>query len=93
MRKKSEWAPWFSRVSPENSASVAKINVFPFVEQGCNWNGLDDQNNLQYTQYIVKASNIDGMIDLGSNINMPEDPEHFENKDQARHTFMGIAGW
>ncbi|MCK9522577.1 MAG: N,N'-diacetylchitobiose phosphorylase [Proteobacteria bacterium] len=69
-----------------------KIRAFPFIEHGCNWNALDDWNNLQYTQYIVKAEVVDGILDMGSNVNMPRDPEHFENKDQARHTFMGIAG-
>ncbi|MBN2804423.1 MAG: N,N'-diacetylchitobiose phosphorylase [Deltaproteobacteria bacterium] len=68
-----------------------KLKVFPFVEQGCNWNALDDSNNLQYTQYIDAAKVVDSIIDIGSNINMPEDPLHFENKDQARHTFMGLV--
>ncbi|MBN2340593.1 MAG: N,N'-diacetylchitobiose phosphorylase [Deltaproteobacteria bacterium] len=75
-----------------NSGKARKLRVFPLVEWGCNWNALDDQANLQYTQYIVKAKIETGIIDMGSNINMPEDVEHFQNKDQARHVFMGITG-
>lgn len=82
---------WKIRVA-NTGDNARKIRVFPLVEFGCNWNALDDQANLQYTQYIVKAKVEGNIIDMGSNINMPEDPDHFENKDQARHTFMALAG-
>ncbi len=68
------------------------ISAFPFIETQNNWNALDDGMNLQYTQYIAKAEVEGNMIDLGSNINMPEDPEHFENKDQKRHMFFILHG-
>ncbi|VGO17214.1 Cellobiose phosphorylase [Pontiella desulfatans] len=68
------------------------VSVFPFVEPQCNWNAEDDGTNLQYTQYIAATAYEDGVIDIGSNINMPTDPEHFENKDQARHTFFALDG-
>ncbi len=82
---------WKIRVA-NTGENARRIRVFPLVEFGCNWNALDDQANLQYTQYIVKARVEGNIIDMGSNINMPEDPDHFENKDQARHTFMALAG-
>jgi N,N'-diacetylchitobiose phosphorylase len=74
------------------SDRTRRINLFPCVEPQCNWSAMDDMNNLQYNQYILTTRLADGVIDIGSNINMPEDPEHFTNKDQARHTFFGLAG-
>ncbi len=68
------------------------ISSFTFVEYGCNWNAADDMINLQYTQYIAKMSMADGIIDHGSNIHLPEMHDNFEEKDQGRHTFQGIAG-
>lgn len=72
--------------------SARKLKVFPFVEPQCNWNAEDDMKNLQYNQYITLTDFKDGIIDIGSNINMPEDVADFTNKDQARHSFFGLAG-
>jgi len=69
-----------------------KISVFPFIEPQCNWNATDDVKNLQYNQYITRTGLIEGIIDIGSNVNMPEDPERFTNKDQKRHTFFALGG-
>lgn len=74
------------------SDKFRKINVFSVIEPQCNWNAEDDTKNLQYTHYISRTEFIDGMVDIGSNVNMPEDPEHFINKDQKRHTFFALAG-
>ncbi len=81
------------KVEVKNTGNrTRKVSVFPFIEPQCNWNATDDMKNLQYTQYIAKSSFVDGIIDIGSNVNMPEDPERFVNKDQKRHTFFAIAG-
>ncbi len=69
-----------------------KLQAFTYVEYACNWNAADDLDNLQYTQYISKMEVVDGIIDHGSNVNLPEMPENFEEKDQGRHTFMAIVG-
>jgi cellobiose phosphorylase len=69
-----------------------KASLFPFVETQCNWNAVDDNFNLQYTQYIARTDWVYGMLDIGSNVNMPADPGNFQNKDQKRHTFFGLAG-
>ena len=74
------------------SDRIRSISAFPYIEPQCNWNSVDDTHNLQYTQYIVKTNFVNGIIDIGSNINMPEDPDHFEEKDQARHLFFAVAG-
>ena len=68
------------------------LRAFTFVEFACNWNLMDDMNNLQYTQYIIKTSFTNGIIDHGSNVFIPSQPDNFQEKDQARHTFIGIAG-
>ena len=75
-----------------NDDKTRKINAVPFIEPQCNWNAEDDGTNLQYTQYISKTTYKDGVIDIGSNVNMPQDPEHFENKDQKRHSFFALSG-
>lgn len=69
-----------------------KLRAIPYLEPQCNWNAEDDNINLQYTQYISKTENVDGMLDIGSNVNMPRDPENFTNKDQKRHTFFALSG-
>jgi len=81
------------RVRVRNADSMGRIvSVFPYVEPQCNWNAEDDTRNLQYTQYIISTKNEGGILNFGSNVNMPEDPENFTNKDQARHTFFGLVG-
>ncbi len=69
-----------------------KLRLFTFVEYACNWNAQDDLHNLQYTQYISKMDVVDGIIDHGMNVNLPEMPDDFEEKDQGRHTFLGVVG-
>ncbi|WP_269538854.1 GH36-type glycosyl hydrolase domain-containing protein [Cerasicoccus fimbriatus] len=81
------------RITVTNTGKQARhLKVFPCVEPQCNWSAEDDTKNLQYNQYISVTTGTQNLIDIGSNINMPEDPGHFENKDQARHTFFGLAG-
>jgi len=82
---------WKVTVS-NDSAEPRHLKLFPCIEPQCNWSAEDDTKNLQYNQYICATSGNRQLIDIGSNVNMPEDPEHFENKDQERHTFFGLAG-
>ena len=86
-----EFEVWRVRVT-NNDSKKRSLRAFTFVEFASNWNMLDDQNNLQYTQYIIKTSYQDGFIDHGSNLFMPEDLANFQNKDQARHSFIGVVG-
>lgn len=80
------------KITLENTDSRARtLSVFPFLEPQCNWNATDDMKNLQYTQYIASTQIIDGILDIASNVNMPEDLENFTNKDQKRHTFFGVS--
>jgi N,N'-diacetylchitobiose phosphorylase len=75
-----------------NSKKKRKLSLFTYVEYGCNWNAFDDLVNLQFTQYIITMGCKDGIIDHGTNVNIPPKPEDFQFKDQGRHTFIGIAG-
>jgi cellobiose phosphorylase len=82
---------WHLKITNQDKHS-RKLRLFTFVEYACNWNVTDDLNNLQYVQYISKMKFLDGMIDHGSNVNLPEMPDQFEEKDQGRHTFLAVAG-
>jgi cellobiose phosphorylase len=86
-----EFEVWRIRVTNTDSKKRS-LRAFTYVEFASNWNMNDDQNNLQYTQYIVKTAYQDGFIDHGNNLYMPEEPENFQNKDQARHSFIGVVG-
>ena len=67
-----------------------QLSVFTFVEYAANWNAGDDLGNLQYSQFIVKMDVQGNLIDHGSNVNLPYMPDDFEEKDQGRHTFLGL---
>lgn len=83
---------WDVRVLNKGKSS-RKLKLFPFVEPQCNFSAEDDSNNLQYNQYITTTRLAKpGIIDIASNINMPEDPENFTNKDQKRHRFFALTG-
>lgn len=82
---------WRIRVSNPGE-QAREVQVFPFIEPQCNWSADDDNRNLQYIQYITQTRHCGNLIDIGSNINMPEDLENFTNKDQKRHIFFGLAG-
>ena len=82
---------WHVKVT-NTGKTVRNLRAFTYVEFASNWNALDDMNNLQYTQYIIKTSYVPNIIDHGSNVNIPPQPENFQDKDQGRHTFIGVAG-
>jgi len=82
---------WKIKITNKDSKS-RKLSLFSFVEYAGNWNAIDDLVNLQYTQYTIKMDVIDHVIDHGTNVMMPSDPDNFQNKDQGRHTFMAMAG-
>ncbi|MGC9342108.1 MAG: GH36-type glycosyl hydrolase domain-containing protein [Bacteroidales bacterium] len=82
---------WWTKIENKD-LKKRKLRLFTYVEYACNWNAADDMINLQYTQYIAKMDVVDGIISHGSNVHLPEMPDNFEEKDQGRYTFMGIAG-
>jgi N,N'-diacetylchitobiose phosphorylase len=74
------------------STKARHLSLFTYVEYANNWKLSQDLNNLQYSQFIGKMDVVDGIIDHGTNVNMPVRPEHFEDDGQARHTFLAITG-
>lgn len=82
---------WWVKIR-NNGKETAKLRLFTFVEYACNWNAADDLINLQYTQYIASMSVHNGIIDHGTNVHIPAMPDNFQEKDQGRHTFLGLAG-
>jgi cellobiose phosphorylase len=81
------------KVKVKNTGDKArKLRAFTFIEFASNWNVADDLGNLQYTQYIAKTTYQNGIIDHGSNVALPELPDDFQEKDQARHSFIGVTG-
>jgi len=82
---------WHLKVKNESS-KVRELSMFSFVEYAGNWNAMDDLLNLQYTQYTGKMDVIDGIISHGTNVNIPEMPDNFNEKDQGRYSFMAFVG-
>ena len=73
--------------------TVRKLRLFTFVEYTSNWHLWMDLVNLQYTQYILTMQVHDGIIDHGTNVYLPSQPDNFEEGGQARHTFLGAVSY
>lgn len=82
---------WQVRVT-NTGAAPRRLALFTYVEFASSWNMAQDQVNLQYTQYIVDGSCVDGIIERGQNIHLAEDPADFTNDDQSRWNWMTLAG-
>lgn len=76
-----------------NKSDVKRnLSAFTYTELVGNWNAIDDVLNIQYVHYTTTMKLIDGIIDHGTNIHIPGEPENFKNKDQGRHTFQALVG-
>jgi N,N'-diacetylchitobiose phosphorylase len=82
---------WLLKVT-NTGRKKRRLGVFTYVEYANNWNLSQDMVNLQYSQFIVKMDVVDGIIDHGTNVSMPSNPEHFEDNGQGRHTFLALTG-
>ncbi len=82
---------WYCKISNKGIRN-RKLRLFTFVEYSSNWHLWQDIINLQYTQYILTMKFVNGLIDHGTNIFLPPQPDNFEEGGQARHTFLGVAG-
>jgi cellobiose phosphorylase len=72
--------------------TVRRLSAFTYVEYANNWSSFNDLTNLQYSQFIVTMGVEDGIIDHGTNVHIPPDPENFENADQGRYSFLALVG-
>jgi N,N'-diacetylchitobiose phosphorylase len=86
-----EYEYWHCKIINEGS-SMRRLRLFTFIEYTSNWHLWMDLINLQYTQYILTMDVVDGIIDHGTNVYLPPQPDNFEEGGQARHTFLGVAG-
>jgi cellobiose phosphorylase len=82
---------WNVKIRNKDSRT-RRLSIFTYVEYASNWDLWLDIVNLQYSQYILKMDVVDGIIDHGTNVQLPPQPDDFEEGGQARHTFLGIAG-
>lgn len=81
------------RVKLTNTGKTARrLSAFTYVEYANNWSSFNDLVNLQYSQFIVTMGVEDGIIDHGTNVHIPPDPNNFENADQGRHSFLALVG-
>lgn len=79
-------------VELENTGKAAReLSLFTYLEFASEWNAFQDLINLQFTQYTVKMKVIDGIVQCGVLDNVPPDPDHFENRDQCRHSFLTLV--
>jgi cellobiose phosphorylase len=74
------------------SGRPRRLSAFTYVEYAGNWSAFDDLINLQYTQHTVKMEVEGNIIDHGTNVNIPQMPDNFAEKDQGRHTFQALVG-
>jgi N,N'-diacetylchitobiose phosphorylase len=82
---------WKARFTNETERKRS-LGLFTYVEYAANWNAVDDLLNIQYVQYTSQMTVVDGVIDHGTNIHIPEIPHDFREKDQGRHSFQAIVG-
>ncbi|MBN2520702.1 MAG: hypothetical protein JXB17_09380, partial [Bacteroidales bacterium] len=82
---------WLGKIM-NNGSKTRNLRLFTYLEYASNWHLWMDMVNLQYTQYILTMDVVDGIIDQGTNIYLPAQPDNFEEGGQARHTFFGLAG-
>ncbi|MFQ3670515.1 MAG: N,N'-diacetylchitobiose phosphorylase [Verrucomicrobiia bacterium] len=82
---------WWLRVR-NGGGTVRTLDVFSFCEFTTEWNLVNDLLNLQYAQYIAQAEWRSGFIEASSCGRLPEDPDHFANRDQARRWWMTQVG-
>ena len=82
---------WKVRVTNHGNKK-RNFRAFSYVEYAGNWNAIDDLLNIQYVQYTARMEVVDGIIDHGTNVNIPAMPHDFKEKDQGRHTFQAISG-
>jgi cellobiose phosphorylase len=68
------------------------LSAFTYAEYAGNWDAWNDLINLQYTQHTVKMEVEENIIDHGTNVNIPNMPDNFAEKDQGRHTFQALVG-
>ena len=81
---------WKMKIT-NNDSKTRNLRFFTYVEYATHWSLYQDIINLQYSQYIVRMSYHNGIINHASNPYLPVVKENF-NVEQSRHTFLGLVG-
>ncbi len=87
----ADYEIWHLKVKNTGAAPRA-LSIFSFCEFTTEWNLGNDLLNLQYTQYIARAEWDGAFIQASSCAHLPEDPDNFANRDQARYWWMTQTG-
>ena len=82
---------WLQKITNHDNVK-RRLRIFTFVEYANNWHVWQDFINLQYTQFILRMSVVDNIIDHGINVLLPDGTGEFENHDGNRHTFLAAVG-
>ena len=82
---------WLQKITNHDNVK-RRLRIFTFVEYANNWHVWQDFINLQYTQFILRMSVVDNIIDHGINVLLPDGTDEFENHDGNRHTFLAAVG-
>ncbi len=69
-----------------------QLSLFTYCEFTNHWNIDQDQFNLQYSQYIGKASFQDNMVEMAINANLPRDWDSFKRDGNAMLSWMTLLG-
>lgn len=78
------------RLRVRNSSSVRRrLSVFTYCELATSWNMPADLTNLQYAQFIAKASVTDGILSLAIHPYVPFDPTRLEGCGRVWMALLG----
>ncbi len=82
---------WHCKIT-NTSGQKRSLRLFTYVEYATHFNMHQDIVNLQYTQYILRMREENGIIEQGVNVNLPADPHNLVDEDTSNYSFLGIAG-
>ncbi|NQT26558.1 N,N'-diacetylchitobiose phosphorylase [candidate division KSB1 bacterium] len=82
---------WHLKITNQDS-KPRELSLFNFVEFSNFWELWQDWLNLQYSQYILQMTEVDGVIDAAINPLLPTVHGDFNADPQSRHSFITMVG-
>lgn len=86
-----EFEYWKLKVTNTGDAP-RRLSIFTYVEFANFWNHDQDLVNLQYSQYIGRASFNDGLVQMAINDNLGRDWRDFSGENNAQLSWMTLLG-
>lgn len=86
-----EFECWRLKVINQDS-KARKLSLFNFIEFSNFWELWQDWLNLQYSQYILQMTEVDGVIDAAVNPLLPTVHGDTYADPQSRHSFITLVG-